>query len=592
MNNPPEIRCVQRHPDADVLKRASELGYPPIPAQLLSGRLDSVEALERLHSARLSTLDDPADLPDIDLAADLILEAIESQSVVGVAVDHDQDGIGAGAILYRALVSFGVDPQRIQFWVSRRLRDGYGLNEALCDRILASGPLPGLIITADNGSSDEPRIARLRGHGIPVIVSDHHRFPEEGPPKSAAACVSPIREGNHYPDPSICGAAVAWLLMCHVRRLGIGRGILPASTPSLRGLLGYAALATVADCVSLASGNNRAIIREGIRQIMSSSEPYAVVLREALCANGQGIDEETIGFQIAPRIAAHGRLDEAMPGIRFLLSESLDEGRELYGVLCEANDTRKEITRDLGEVATGLAREAVAQGRRGLAIHLENGMSGVHGITASRITEMWGLPTAMISPWIPDPELVSMSLRSVDGLDIKQVLDDIARDHPGVLKSHGGHHGAAGAKTRKDRVPEFQELFDRYVKAAMPELVPQRRFEIDGELTGEHLQLPVYEQIRELAPYGRGFPAPQYRGTIAITEARMVGKDPLHLSFQGVIQGRLAKGILFFAIEQAGQEPPFRAGQAVEGIFQPMDNYFNGEHRIELQCLGVIRAHS
>lgn len=589
--NPP-IRCEQRIPDPVVTKRAGELGYTPIQTHILGCRLKTIEALERLHSAQLSNLDDPSGLPDIDRAADIVLDYIVSDCICSISSDHDCDGQGAAAILYRALVSFGVDPKRIQFSVSRRLLDGYGVNSSVCDRILASDPRPDLVITADNGSSDEPRIARLREHGIKVIVTDHHGLPAEGPPKSANACVSPIREEATYPDRSICGAVVAWLLMCHVRRVGIERGILPESTPSLRGLLGYAALATVADCVSLASGNNRAIIRDGVRQIMKSSEPYAVVLRESLCGEGQVIDEETIAFQIAPRIAAHGRLDDAMPGIRFLLSQDLAEARELFGVLCEANEARKEIQRDLGESAIHLVRDAVAQGRRGLAIHLEDGMSGVHGITASRVTEAYNLPTVMISPWLPDPEIVSMSFRSVDGLDIKKLLDAIAQGHPGVLKSHGGHKAAAGGRCRKEDVPRFQELFDEYVKRAKPGLVPERLFEVDGELTYEHLELSSYEQTRALAPYGRGFPAPQYRGTIEVTDVRMVGRDPVHLSFRAMAYSRAVKGILFHAIEQAGQEPPFVPGQMVEGVFQPMDNVFRGEHRIELQCLGVIAVRS
>lgn len=588
----PPIRCELRVPDPAATKRATELGYTPIQAHILGCRLKTVQELERLHSAQLSTLDDPAWLPDIDEATNLILEAITQKKTVALLCDHDMDGQGCSSVLYRALVSFGHDPELVKFFTSHRLTEGYGINTKLCDRVLASDPLPALVITADNGSSDEPRIARLREHGIQVIVSDHHGFPEGGPPKSANACVSPIREDSAYPDRSICGAMVAWLLMCHVRRVGIERGILPASTPSLRDLLGYVALATVADCVSLASGNNRAIIREGLRQIMSSSEPYAVVLRESLCGEGKVIDEGMIGFQVAPRIAAHGRLDEAMPGIRFLLSQDLTEARELFGVLCEANETRKEIQRDLGESAIHLVRDAVAQGRRGLAIHLEDGMSGVHGITASRVTETFGLPSVMISPWAPDPDIVSMSFRSVEGLDLKAVLDAIARDHPEALKTHGGHPMACGAKALKKNVLLFQNLFDQYIKEAKPDLVPERLFRIDGDLSYEHLELSVYEQTRALAPYGRGFEAPQYRGAVEITEARMVGNDPVHLSFVAVVHGRQVRGILFHAIEQAGMEPPFAVGDTVEGVFQPVDNLYRGAHSIQLQCLGVIGVRS
>lgn len=574
-----------RQANPAVRQLALDRGLSERCALLLASRIDETDRAARLLSASLNSLDHPEGLPDIAIATDRILEALAKAEVCDLSTDHDADGQSGAAILHRCMVALGHPVDKLLFHISHRLTEGYGLNDSVADRILASDPRPTLVITADNGSSDQPRIARLRAAGVDVIVTDHHTIPLDGPPHSALACVNPIRPGFSYPDSTVCGAMVAWLLMANVRRVGIERGQFPASTPKFSPLLAIASIATVADCVSMASPNNRAVVRGGLQLLRSSSEPFCQAIRQRLGGPGHPITEETIGFQIAPRLAAHGRLDEAMPGIRFLGSSTLDQALSLFDILTEANDERKSIQRDLTDRAMFVAEQIVAAGVRGVAIHLADGMAGVHGITSSRITETYGLPSAMMSPVVGKPDLVAVSMRSIPGIHLKDVLDEMRSIAPSLLVAGGGHAAAAGAKVRLLDVELFQSLFDQCVKRRAPELQPARRFLVDGDLTGDMLTPEAYDDMASLSPFGRGFEPPLFKAVFRVREPRLVGKEGLHLQFRATLaDGTSAKAIWFSAVPSPGAGSPLRDGDVAEGVFRLSDNVWNGRRRIELQC--------
>lgn len=579
---PCEMRA--RQTDKSVQTEAEAVGLPAPIAQILANRIADPKQIELVVNPRLKNLDDPSTLPDVDRAAERIIQAICSGETAGIISDHDVDGVMSAGVLWSTLIALGHPPERIQFYISRRLTEGYGLNDHLADRILSDRTIPTLCITADCGTGDESRIARLKKAGCETIVTDHHTMPVEGYPKSAYACVSPIRDDSQYRDRTICGAMTVWLLMAQVRRIAIEVGYLPEKFPSFATLLPMVAMATVADCVSLASVNNRAVISAGLRMLNESERPYALAMREALCGDGQAIDEEMVGFQIGPRIAAVGRLDEAMPSVMYIKSESIDEARSLLLALTEANEERKAIQREMTSVALDIAREQVAGGRIGLAVHMTDGMAGVHGITASRITECFGLPSVMLSPVVDRRDLTAGSGRSIESVDIKKALLYVNERAPGLLKSFGGHPAACGMRVETKDVPIFQTLFDEAIRAFHPSLRAKRVLQTDGVLRASFVSTGFFDQVRRLAPFGRGFEAPSWSLQFSPSACRLVGKDPVHLQFRIEVEGCEFKAIWFHAIQAAGMPPPFNDGDLCDGVFALSESFWKGARRIDLQC--------
>lgn len=253
---------VTRSSNESLYRRALESGLSELQARLLASRLPGYEGeLAPLVTPSLRYLVHPQKLADGRRAAERIAEAVVEGESIGILTDYDVDGITSHVVIRRTLVElFGVPEHRLHSLIGHRIFDGYGISLPLVERTLALTPQPTLVITADCGSSDEPRIARLKAAGIDVVVSDHHALPEEGPPASAYACVNPTRKDCDYPDATIAGCMVAWLVMSLARGVLIEWGALPAATPKLSPWLSYVALGTVADCVSLgASPANRAV---------------------------------------------------------------------------------------------------------------------------------------------------------------------------------------------------------------------------------------------------------------------------------------------------------------------------------------------
>ena len=226
-------------------------------ATIIANRIKELDNIEIIDPG-LNQLEHPQKLEDLDLAADRIVKAIKNNEIIGIETDHDCDGQTAHAVVYYNLVRFGVVKRNIRSYIGHRLKEGYGLSAQLTKRILADSPPVSLIITADNGSSDELNIAKLKNEGIDVIVTDHHKIPITGVPRSAYACINPTREYSNYSDCYIAGCMVAWLLMTVVRVKLIEANILKPDFPKLLDSLDFVAVGTMADCVSLANSvNNR-----------------------------------------------------------------------------------------------------------------------------------------------------------------------------------------------------------------------------------------------------------------------------------------------------------------------------------------------
>jgi single-stranded-DNA-specific exonuclease len=571
-----------------------QAGVAPAIANFLGRRLDQFVAWESLTAAKLSDIVNPGAIPSMDRAVERIVRAIVQGERIVLACDHDMDGTASAAVLWTAMVDgFGVAPDRICVITSHRLKEGYGIGDGVVSRIEAFGAQ--LVISADKGSSDEPRIATLAAAGIDVVVTDHHVIPPDGPPRSAHAVVNPSRLDSEY-DKHVCGAGVAFLVMAKVRSALLEKGVF-AELPSLASLLDYVAVATIADCVSLSPGAsliNRAFLRRGMMQVRSGCRPCWKIFSAEV--DGE-IDAETIAFRLVPAIAASGRLDWAEVGFRFLIAKTEADAAACWSELKRENSERQSIERRLRARAFPQAARVAGPA---IVLFLEDGHSGVHGITASRVVEAFGKPCAIFAPQgqgarVTAPAqageivsangkgLASGSFRSVAGIDVQRALKEIASAHPDLLVAFGGHQAAAGATIRVVDMERFRQAFTFAVAeqsggavAAGPVLWT------DGELDDNAHDLKSIHALDAMGPFGRGFEAPLYSGTFRVTTYRSL-TDGRHGRLR-LERGTLALEAVWFSIDSALDRPPV-AGDTVAIAYRLGRHEFRGH--VEVQAMIV-----
>lgn len=573
-----------RPQDPEALAGARRLGLHPIVTRVLAHRAAAagVEP-DWLLDFSLHSLDSPEGLPDIDRAAERVARAILEGEIIALATDADSDGVNAHTVLTRGLAEhLGHPREHIQHYIGLKLSEGYGLSDSVCERILAARPRPALVITADIGSSDGPRIERLAAAGIDVVVTDHHGIPASGGPEAALAFVNPQRAGARYPDPLIAGVMVAWLLLWAVRRRLIDGGHRPATIPSLGALFGWVATGTVADVVSLArSRNNRIVVRAGIDRIESSGYPCWRALRGYLGDSAKPLSSRDLAFGIGPRLNAAGRLHDAMAGVRFLLAEDEATAREGAALLDETNGARRAIEKRLTEEAMGLARPRVEAGASALVIPLAEGHVGVHGIVASRLLQAFARPAACFSPHPETPGLLSGSCRSIAGVPMLEVLQHIEAAHPGLLLKYGGHAGAAGLTIEQTRFAEFAAALEREAAQRLQGTLLQPRIDIDADAEPGELTLELVRALEEIGPYGREFPDPVLRSCFTVRRTREVGATGGHWRLTLDHGGHPVDGIWF----NAGPVCPVTAGEAAVLVFTPEANWWQGQPRLQARIL-------
>lgn len=565
-----------------VYQQALDLGLEAWVARILAHRpLPETLPLSTWLKPSLKELDSPKAMADLDKATARLVQAIEQQECIGLETDHDCDGQTSHAVLYLALTEcFGHPKDKVRSYIGHRLNEGYGLSDPVVDRILADEPRPKVVITADNGSSDEPRIMRLKQAGIDVIVTDHHAIPEEGIPKSAYAVLNPTRQDCGYPDPFIAGCMVAWLTMAWVRTALIKRGFIQESAMKLSQLLDFIAVGTVADCVSLSrSLNNRIVTRYGMRLLSQFKRPCWRAIRDGVTPT---ISSEDIGFKIAPLLNSDGRLNCAFGSVSFLLSDSDQEALEWVQQLMDTNQERKAIQNTLTQQAVEAALVMDTFDKKSLSIFLPEGHSGVHGISASRIRETFGKPTFLFSPKWNDDRWISGSGRSVDDCHLREALQWIADHHPGILEKFGGHHGAAGVTIAREHFEAFAQAFEQAVSQQIHEpLVPI--VETDGELPHSAFDVDaVLDLFETLEPFGREFESPTFVNEGSMRFIKWMGKTKVHCRFL-LAHDEKSFPCVWFNAKQDEHDPfDFHEMDNVRVVFTVQVDYFR--HSPTLKC--------
>lgn len=559
-------------------------------SKVLSSRLDNSMLVKDLYSEELTNIPDPLAIPDMEKAVIRIVKAIKKKEKIVFTCDHDMDGTGSAAVLWCAFTEyFGVEPELLNVITSHRLTEGYGITLPVVERILATKAT--LVISADKGSSDEPRINILASHGIDVIVTDHHEIGDDGPPKSAFAVVNPIRVESKY-DKNICGAAVAFLTMAKVRSALIESDE-KLEIPSLITLLDYVAVATIADCVSMKptkSLTNRTFVKRGLQLINRRSRACWTVF----CDDNQGpVDAETIGFKLAPAIAAAGRLDWAEIGFKFLISKSIDEAKIHWQTLQDENSKRKVIEKRLRERAFV---EAIKIEGQSIVLFLEDGHSGVHGITASRIVESFGKPAGIFSPKglganntdsKDKSNVASGSFRGVTGLHVRDALADVNVMQPGLLLGFGGHHGAAGASILISEFNNFVSLYEKAVIKQLGNRDLQPEIYFDCELPNNINNTEVLIELEKLEPWGREFPAPIFRGDFEIKGCQPIG-DGNHFKLLLDNGHFVFDAIWFNANQEHEYEQSIKLGSRSTFLYKIKNNWYRNKKNIQLQIITNI----
>ena len=596
----PEV--IARIAGTDIDELVKTLSLSPLQARIVANRTrtDHLNSgfLQQIVDASLKNIASPNLLIDGDRAVKRIAQAIYHSETIGLLTDYDVDGITSHAILFHALRDYFAFPEeKIQHLIGHRIEDGYGVSQKLVERILSKEELPDLIITADCGSSDEQQIARLKEQGIDVIVTDHHAIPQEGIPASALATINPTREDCQYPDSTIAGCMVSWLLMSHLRSELIADKTLSSDSPKLSGLLDFVSLGTVADAVSLSSPINRAVVNAGLKVMNQLQRPCWKAMKILLDRDFQAFTAEDLGFQIGPRINARSRMSDPYKALYYLCAPSLSEAHQHLGALDTDNQDRKETEKTMLEIAFRLAKQQLEKHLWSLVVYHEDFHAGVQGIVASRLMEKFGRPVIVLSPSSEEGKLTG-SARTIAMVHIRQAIEQVANERPDIVLRFGGHKGAAGLKLQAQSVDEFRLLFDKAVFSQLKEQLQEQLhgradnhsvlrplIYSDGELAESELSFQTIADLKYLEPYGREFEQPVFEGDFKVQSIRSIGADGTHLMIQLATDSYSFRAVWFRALDKKTDPFPFVEGQLIHAVYQLKENYYRGNFSIQLHIV-------
>ena len=459
----------------------------------------------RFLTPSLKDLHDPTLLEGIDRAAERLLRAARVGERIVIYGDYDVDGVTATAILYHTLLTLHPDAN-IETYVPHRIDEGYGLNAEAIARLADAGAR--VIVSVDCGiTAFEPaRVARSRG--VDLLITDHHTMsPEAGVQlPDAFACVHPAIErgsGACYPNTDLCGAGVAFKLAWRIATLhagGDGERVAPRVRETLLDMLALASLGVIADVMPLV-GENRVIARFGLSRMKSTQLEGLHALIDASGMGGERVQAEDVGFKLAPRLNACGRMGHAREAVELLTTATGDRARAIAEELTRQNDTRRATERAIFDHAEKLASESgmTGQDHRAIVLAHETWHQGVVGIVCSRLVERFHRPTILFQN---HGEMCHGSGRSIDGFSLHGAIE-ACKDH---VETFGGHEMAAGLKVRTDRLEAFARAFTEVCNQRLREddLLPQARYDTMTSLAD--LTLEGVRDLARLAPFGRGNP--------------------------------------------------------------------------------------
>ena len=467
-----------------------------------------------------------AALKDVELAAQRIAQAIAEQQSICIVGDFDADGATSTALLMLALAQFGA--QKLHYLVPNRFTDGYGLTPKLVDAAHAEGTQ--LIITVDNGIAAFAGVERARELGIDVIITDHH-LPGKSLP-AAYAIVNPARSDCEFPSRALAGVGVAFYLLLALRAYYREQNH-PGALVRVADWLDLVALGTVADVVPL-DYNNRILVQQGLARIKAGRcRPGILALLQASGREPAKLQASDLGFTVAPRINAAGRLDDIQIGIECLLSDDADKVQALAAQLDQLNRERRSTENSMREdAAEYLAQIALDEEAMPpvLSLHRSHWHQGVIGILAGRIKEQVYRPVIIFAD--ADDEFVKGSARSVPGVHIRDMLERVYTLAPHTISAFGGHAMAAGLTVAKQHFAEFNQVLQEVAASWIDDELLQQVLWSDGELSVDELNQDFARHIAQLGPWGQSFAEPVFDGVFRLVSQRLVGEKHLKLVLQ------------------------------------------------------------
>lgn len=526
--------------------------------------------LQRLHR--------PQQLANIEQATDLLIEAYNQQSKIVIVGDFDADGATSTSLAIIALRQLGF--KQVDYLIPNRFSQGYGLSPAVAEMVLAKEA--DLVLTVDNGISSLEGIALLKSKNIHVLVTDHHLPAEELP--NADAMVNPNLAYCTFPSKSLAGVGVIFYVMMALRSRMREQGYFKTrSEPNFAELLDLVALGTVADVVPL-DQNNRILVHQGLQRIRSGYCRFGI---KALAEVGkrdlstmQAID---LGFSIAPRLNAAGRLENMSLGVELLTCENMEIARQLAFELDSLNQTRKEFEQEMKTEALAICAKLPSLNQstqaHGIVLYQADWHQGVIGILASRIKEQFNRPVIAFAQESEDSEYLKGSARSIAGVHMRDLLEYIDIQYPELIVKFGGHAMAAGLSIHQSNLEIFRNAFDQTIEQILDLEQLQGVIYTDGELAAQEFNLENAEILRNAGPWGQNFPEPCFEGEFKILQQKLlVGK---HLKLMLESETRQLVDAIWFNVDT--REFPDLSVQKAKLVYKLDINEFRGHKSLQLK---------
>lgn len=550
---------------------------PPILQRIYASRGITDEAqLDK----RLQTLLPFSSLKDIDKACLRLEQALSAQQRILIIGDFDADGATSTALAVAALTAMGA--QHVDFLVPNRFEFGYGLTPAIV--AVAQARDPHLIITVDNGIASIEGVAAAQRVGIDVLITDHHLPGEQLP--NACAIVNPNQPGDTFSSKSIAGVGVIFYVMLALRRHLTNNGWFAAqqlAEPNMAQFLDLVALGTVADVVAL-DQNNRILVNQGLARIRQGQlRPGINALIKVAGRECSRLRESDLGFAVAPRLNAAGRLDDMSLGIACLLCEDEARAQVLAEQLDQLNQERRVIEAEMKGQAMTAVEQLIKKIERGqqlppaLCLMDESWHQGVIGILAGRLKERYHRPTIAFAK-VSDTELKG-SARSVAGLNIRDALAVIDKDNPGLITKFGGHAMAAGLSIPVASFKEFQLAFIKEVSRHLDASQCEGELLTDGPLATGEFSLEIAGLLQQAGPWGQQFPEPCFDNIFEVLDQRIVGQNHLKLTFAHPDSGETIDAIAFNV--DTNHWPNHRI-KTVHAAYRLDINVYQGRSRLQL----------
>ena len=513
--------------------------------------------LQRIYSARGITSSDQLELgldqllpygslSGIHEAAERLFLAIREQQRVLIVGDYDADGATSCAVAMRGLRSLGLES--VNYLVPSRFKYGYGLSAEIVE--IAAQQNPDLIVTVDNGIASIAGVNAARSEGIDVLITDHHLPGEKLP--AADIIVNPNQPGDTFPSKMLAGVGVMFYVLMALRALMREQQWFTEhqqTEPNLAELLDLVALGTVADVVPL-DHNNRILVEQGLRRIRAGKAHVGInAIAEIARKDLARLKSTDLGFALAPRLNAAGRLEDMSLGIECLLADDRDTAMSLARQLDAINLERRAISQDMQDEAERMLKQLditdtdEAVRRVAYCLYQPHWHQGVNGILAGRIKDQTNRPTIIFASG--DNAELKGSARSIQGFHIRDALEAIDANAPGLIKRFGGHAMAAGLTIDEQKFDDFAHAFEAFARAHLDEDALAHRVHTDGMIALSDMNMDTAQLIEQAGPWGQGFPEPLFEGEFDVIQQFRIGADQRHLKLKLDYAGTQLEAVAF-----------------------------------------------